>query len=195
MRRKLKVPQIAAVMGMCIAGGAYLPALSDVIIMVEGTSFMGLGGPNLVKGAVGQVVSAEALGGATLHTQTSGVAHYKAKDDLDAIHIIKTKLRELPAAPSASEHKGTPPAKPAEGLYDLLPADHRLPYNVEEVIARIVDADEYLEFQPEYAPEMLCAHARLKGRVIGVIANRRGFLKTPAGPASAASSTPNPRAK
>ena len=182
MRRKLKVPQIAAVMGMCIAGGAYLPALSDVIIMVEGTSFMGLGGPNLVKGAVGQVVSAEALGGATLHTQTSGVAHYKAKDDLDAIHLIKTKLRELPAALSAPEHKGTPSAKPAEGLYDLLPADHRLPYNVEEAIARIVDADEYLEFQPEYAPEVLCAHARLNGRVIGVVANRRGFLKTHAGP-------------
>ena len=182
MRRKLKVPQIAAVMGMCIAGGAYLPALSDVIIMVEGTSFMGLGGPNLVKGAVGQVVSAEALGGATLHTQTSGVAHYKAKDDLDAIHIIKTKLRELPPSPQTPEHKGTPPSKPAEGLYDLLPADHRLPYNVEEAIARIVDADEYLEFQPEYAPEMLCAHARLNGRVIGVIANRRGFLKTHAGP-------------
>ncbi len=182
MRRKLKVPQIAAVMGMCIAGGAYLPALSDVIIMVEGTSFMGLGGPNLVKGAVGQVVSAEALGGATLHTQTSGVAHYKAKDDLDAIHIIKTKLRELPPPASAPEHKGTPPAKPAEGLYDLLPADHRLPYNIEDAIARIVDADEYLEFQPEYAPEMLCAHARLNGRVIGVIANRRGFLKTHAGP-------------
>jgi len=182
MRRKLKVPQIAAVMGMCIAGGAYLPALSDVIIMVEGTSFMGLGGPNLVKGAVGQVVSAEALGGATLHTQTSGVAHYKATDDADAIHIIKTKLRELPSPAPAPEHKGTPPAKPAEGLYDLLPADHRLPYNVEEAIARIVDADEYLEFQPEYAPEMLCAHARLNGRVIGVIANRRGFLKTSAGP-------------
>ena len=181
MRRKLKVPQIAAVMGMCIAGGAYLPALSDVIIMVEGTSFMGLGGPNLVKGAVGQVVSAEALGGATLHTQTSGVAHYKAKDDLDALEIIKTKLRELPA-PASIAAKGAPPSKSAEGLYDLLPADHRLPYNVEEVIARIVDADEYLEFQPEYAPEMLCAHARLHGRAIGVIANRRGFLKTTAGP-------------
>src|SRR5271163_4811597 len=83
MRRKLRVPQIAAVMGPCIAGGAYLPALSDIILMVEGSSFMGLGGPNLVKGAVGQVVSAEALGGAALHTQTSGVAHYKAKDDLD----------------------------------------------------------------------------------------------------------------
>jgi 3-methylcrotonyl-CoA carboxylase beta subunit len=81
MRRRLHVPQIAAVMGMCIAGGAYLPALSDVIVMVEGTSFMGLGGPILVKGAVGQVVDAESLGGATLHTQTSGVAHYSAKDD------------------------------------------------------------------------------------------------------------------
>src|SRR5690349_22765881 len=186
MRRKLRVPQIAAVMGMCIAGGAYLPALSDVIIMVQGTSFMGLGGPNLVKGAVGQVVSAEALGGASLHTETSGVAHYKAKDDPDALDIIKTKLRELPAASlvtgAAPASKGTAPAKSAEGLYDLLPADHRLPYDVEEVIARIVDADEYLEFQPEYAPEMLCAHARLLGRVIGVIANRRGFLKTAAGP-------------
>jgi acetyl-CoA carboxylase carboxyltransferase component len=182
MRRKLKVPQIAAVMGMCIAGGAYLPALSDVIIMVEGTSFMGLGGPNLVKGAVGQVVSAEALGGASLHTQTSGVAHYKAKDDPDALAMIKTKLRELPVAVYVTMPKCTAPAKPAEGLYDLLPADHRLPYDVEEVIARIVDADEYLEFQPEYAPEMLCAHARLQGRVIGVIANRRGFLKTAAGP-------------
>jgi len=182
MRRKLRVPQIAAVMGMCIAGGAYLPALSDVIIMVEGSSFMGLGGPNLVKGAVGQVVSAEALGGAGLHTQTSGVAHYKAKDDLDALQIIKSKLRELPAPASGPASKGTAPAKSAEGLYDLLPADHRLPYNVEEVIARIVDTDEYLEFQAEYAPEMLCAHARLQGRVIGVIANRRGFLKTAAGP-------------
>jgi 3-methylcrotonyl-CoA carboxylase beta subunit len=182
MRRKLKVPQIAAVMGMCIAGGAYLPALSDVIIMVDGTSFMGLGGPNLVKGAVGQVVSAEALGGATLHTQTSGVAHYKAKDDLDALDIVKAKLRALPPASPGPARKGAQPAKPAEGLYDLLPADHRLPYNVEEVIARLVDADEYLEFQPEYAPEMLCAQARLEGRVIGVVANRRGFLKTAAGP-------------
>jgi acetyl-CoA carboxylase carboxyltransferase component len=181
MRRRLKVPQIAAVMGMCIAGGAYLPALSDVIIMVEGTSFMGLGGPNLVKGAVGQVVSAEALGGASLHTETSGVAHYKAKDDADALAIVKTKLRELPP-PTGHISQGTPPAKPAEGLYDLLPIGHRLPYDVQEAIARIVDANEYLEFQPEYAPEMLCAHARLQGRVIGVIANRRGFLKTAAGP-------------
>jgi acetyl-CoA carboxylase carboxyltransferase component len=185
MRRKLRVPQISAVMGMCIAGGAYLPALSDVIIMVEGSSFMGLGGPNLVKGAVGQVVTAEALGGATLHTQTSGVAHYKAKDDLEALQIVRQKLREVPAPAGllkGKPPKGTPPAKPAEGLYDVLPADHRLPYNVEDVIERLVDADDYLEFQPEHAPEMLCADVRIQGRPVGLIANRRGFLKTAGGP-------------
>jgi len=180
MRRRLKVPQIAAVMGMCIAGGAYLPALSDVIIMVEGSSFMGLGGPNLVKGAVGQVTDAESLGGASLHTRTSGVAHYSAKDDPACLEMIRKKIRELPA-PQCSP-KGRAPAKPAEGLYDLLPANHRLPYDVGEVIARIVDAGDYLEFQPHHAPEMLCAHARLNGREIGVIANRRGFLKTSGGP-------------
>ncbi len=180
MRRKLKIPQIAAVMGMCIAGGAYLPALSDVIIMVEKTSFMGLGGPNLVKGAVGQVVDAESLGGASLHTRTSGVAHYSAKDDAACLELIRQLARELPAP--AETPRGSPPAKPAEGLYDLLPSDHRLPYNVEEVIARIVDGSDYLEFQPEHAPEMLCAHARLHGRNLGVIANRRGFLKTAGGP-------------
>jgi 3-methylcrotonyl-CoA carboxylase beta subunit len=179
MRRKLRVPQIAAVMGMCIAGGAYLPALSDVIIMVEGTSFMGLGGPNLVKGAVGQVVNAEQLGGAALHTRISGVAHHMAKDDPDALALIRAKMRELPQAPA--EPKGNPPAKPAEHLYDLIPADHRLAYNIQDVIACLVDADDYLEFQPEHAPEMLCATARLHGRPIGVIANRRGFLKTAAG--------------
>ena len=181
MRRKLHVPQIAAVMGMCIAGGAYLPALSDVIIMVEGTSFMGLGGPNLVKGAVGQVVDAESLGGASLHTRTSGVAHYTAKDDRECLRADPPEDPRAAGAASATP-KGTAPAKPAEGLYDLLPADHRLPYDMEEVIARIVDADDYLEFQPDHAPEMLCAHARLHGRAIGVIANRRGFLKTPSGP-------------
>jgi 3-methylcrotonyl-CoA carboxylase beta subunit len=180
MRRRLRVPQIAAVMGMCIAGGAYLPALSDVIIMVEGSSFMGLGGPNLVKGAVGQITDAESLGGASLHTRTSGVAHYSAKNDPECLELIRQKIRELPPPPPML--KGAAPAKPAEGLYDLLPSNHRLPYDMEEVIARIVDAGDYLEFQPDYAPEMLCANARLHGSEIGVIANRRGFLKTSSGP-------------
>jgi acetyl-CoA carboxylase carboxyltransferase component len=180
MRRVLKVPQIAAVMGPCIAGGAYLPALSDVIIMVEKTSFMGLGGPNLVKGAIGQAIDAEKLGGASMHTSLSGVAHYAAATDRVALELIRRQFRDLPAP--APAWTGTPPKKSAEGLYDLMPADHRLPYDVQEVIDRLFDGSEYLEFQPDYAPELLCAHARLNGRAVGILANRRGFLKSAEGP-------------
>ncbi len=180
MRRRLHVPQIAAVMGPCIAGGAYLPALSDVIIMVEGTSFMGLGGPNLVKGAVGQVVDAESLGGARMHTTASGVAHYRAKDDAACLQLIRERFRALPPVQAAAE--GSAPAKPAEGLYDLMPADHRLPYNIEDAIERIFDRDDYLEFQPNHAPELLCADSKLFGRPVALVANRRGFLKTEGGP-------------
>lgn len=179
MRRKLRLPQIAAVMGPCIAGGAYLPALSDVIFMVKGVSFMGLGGPNLVKGAIGQAIDAEALGGAGLHTRVSGVAHYVAEDDTDCLRLIRQRFRDLPPAPMRP-HPGKP-AKPAEGLYDLLPEDHRSPYDVQEVIDRIFDSDDYLEFQGEHAPELLCAHAKLSGYPVALIANRRGFLKTAAG--------------
>src|SRR6202162_4181510 len=180
MRRKLHVPQIAAVMGPCIAGGAYLPALSDIIIMVEGTSFMGLGGPNLVKGAVGQVVDAESLGGARMHTSSSGVAHFTAQDDAACLELIRRKFRSMPAPPAVP--KGASPPKPAERLYDLMPPDHRLPYNMEDVVECIFDGDDHLEFQPNYAPELLCAEAKLSGRPVGLIANRRGFLKTEAGP-------------
>lgn len=176
MRRKLQVPQISAVMGPCIAGGAYLPALSDVIFMVDGTSFMGLGGPNLVKGATGQKVDAETLGGAAMHTTVSGVAHHIAKDDPECLGLIRAKFREFP--PSPASPKGNPPAKPGDGLYGILPADHRLPYDMQEVIDRLVDASDYLEFQPHHAPELLCATARLHGRPIGIITNRRGFLKS-----------------
>jgi acetyl-CoA carboxylase carboxyltransferase component len=176
MRRKLRVPQIAAVMGPCIAGGAYLPALSDVIFMVEGTSFMGLGGPNLVKGATGQVIDQEPLGGARMHTSISGVAHYLAKNDAECLERIRERFRQLPDPPPAST--GAAPARTAEDLYAVLPHDHRLPYDVEEVIFRIFDAGDYAEFQPEYAPEMLCADARLSGRPVALIANRRGFLKS-----------------
>jgi acetyl-CoA carboxylase carboxyltransferase component len=180
MRTKLRVPQISAVMGPCIAGGAYLPALSDVIIMVEGTSFMGLGGPNLVKGAIGQSTDTESLGGESMHTRVSGVAHYSAKNDDECLAIIRRLFTDLPAVP-ARPH-GNAPAKPADGLYDIIPEDHRAPYDVNEVLTRILDAGDFLEFQPEYAPEFLCANARLAGYPVAVIANRRGFVKTPAGP-------------
>jgi acetyl-CoA carboxylase carboxyltransferase component len=179
MRRRLRVPQVAAVMGPCIAGGAYLPALSDVIIMVEGVSFMGLGGPNLVKGATGQEIDSEPLGGAHLHTAISGVAHYTAKNDADCIERIRQRVRQLPGAagPLAETSAGDEPARNPAELYGVLPTDHRLPYEIEDVILRIFDARDYVEFQPEYAPEMLCADARLCGRPVAVIANRRGFLK------------------
>jgi acetyl-CoA carboxylase carboxyltransferase component len=176
MRRRYHIPQIAAVMGPCIAGGAYLPALSDVIIMVEGTSFMGLGGPNLVKGATGQVIDSEPLGGAYLHTAISGVAHYMARDEQACLGMIRERFRQLPA-PAAAPTGTTAPARDSSEIYGVLPADHRLPYEVEDVVLRIFDAADYMEFQPEYAPEMLCANARLCGRPVAVMANRRGFLK------------------
>jgi acetyl-CoA carboxylase carboxyltransferase component len=175
MRRNLRIPQIAAVMGPCIAGGAYLPALSDVIIMVEKVSFMGLGGPNLVKGAVGQVTDAETLGGARMHTAVSGVAHHLATDDGHCLELIRQQfgqMREPEPVP-----RGTPPRAGSEALYDILPSDHRLPYRMEDILDRLLDEGEKIEFQPEYAPEFICLTARLGGRPVAVIANRRGFLK------------------
>jgi len=175
MRRKLRIPQLAAVMGPCIAGGAYLPALSDSIIMVEGVSFMGLGGPNLVKGATGHVVDSESLGGAKMHTTVSGVAHYMARNDDECLAMIRRRFRDLPAG--AGDSPAQKPAQLPEDIYGIVPADHRLPYEMESVIASIFDSEDYLEFQPDHAPEMLCANARLGGRPVAVIANRRGFLK------------------
>lgn len=180
MRGRLGIRQIAAVMGPCIAGGAYLPALSDTIIMVENTSFMGLGGANLVKGAVGQVTDSETLGGARMHTTSSGVAHYRAADDAACLEMIRLQFRQMPEAVVAAQ--GNSPKGDAAELYGVLPADHRLPYRMEDLMERILDAGDWLEFQPDYAPEMLCAAVRLKGRNIGVVANRRGFLKGPTGP-------------
>jgi acetyl-CoA carboxylase carboxyltransferase component len=149
--------------------------------MVEGTSFMGLGGPNLVKGATGQVIDSEPLGGARMHTSVSGVAHYLAKDDADCLERIRERFRQLPAARPAPTG-ATPPARDASQLHGVLPADHRMPYEIEDVLFRIFDSADYREFQMEYAPEMLCADARLEGRPVAVIANRRGFLKAQGGP-------------
>jgi len=180
MRRYLRVPQIAAVMGPCIAGGAYLPALSDVILMVEGTSFMGLGGPNLVKGATGQTVDAETLGGAWTHNALSGVAHYRLPDDRACVAKIREMIAELPyRAPEFGEPE--PSGRPPEDLYDLLPDDHRQPYDMREVLACILDRGRLDEFQADFAPEMICGTARVQGIVVGVIANARGMLRDPHG--------------
>ena len=176
MRRYLHVPQISAVMGQCVAGGAYLPALSDVIFMVEGTSFMGLGGPNLVKGATGQEVDGEELGGAVTHTTKSAVAHYRAKDDEECLDRIRTYVDRLPVKPLDMTH-GEPPMRPPATLYDVLPADHRMAYDMRDVLACILDEDTLDEFQPDIAKEILCGHGRIDGQSVAVIANQRGLIK------------------
>jgi acetyl-CoA carboxylase carboxyltransferase component len=182
MRRYLKVPQISAVMGPCIAGGAYLPALSDIIIMVEGTSFMGLGGANLVKGATGQTIDNETLGGARTHNELSGVAHYRVADDQTCIEKIREFVSELPKPTLAysPEPAGEPRRSPDE-LYDIIPEDHRQPYDARKLLECLLDDGHLDEFQADYAKEMITGHARLCGIQIGVIANHRGMVRMPGG--------------
>jgi 3-methylcrotonyl-CoA carboxylase beta subunit len=179
MRRYLHVPQISAVMGSCVAGGAYLPALSDVIFMVEGTSFMGLGGPNLVKGATGQTIDAETLGGARTHTELSAVAHYRAANDQECLRRIRDYIGRLPRVEGVSHRTlpERPPARPPTDLYDILPHDHRLSYDMRHVLACLLDAGSLDEFQPELAKEMICGHAHIGGWPVAVIANQRGIVK------------------
>jgi acetyl-CoA carboxylase carboxyltransferase component len=182
MRRYLRVPQIAAVMGPCIAGGAYLPALSDVILMVEGTSFMGLGGPNLVKGATGQTTDSETLGGAYTHNAISGVAHYRVPDDRACLSKIRDLLEDLPRTVAAPPAHAPEPRVPAEpDLREILPDDHRQPYEMRELLGCILDNGDLDEFQADRAVEMICCTARIDGIPVGVIANARGMFKDPEG--------------
>jgi 3-methylcrotonyl-CoA carboxylase beta subunit len=195
MRRYLQVPQIAAVMGPCIAGGAYLPALSDVILMVEGTSFMGLGGPNLVKGATGQTVGSEELGGAWVHNAVSGVAHYRVPDDRACVARIRELIGELPytappaarVAPPRDRLRGGPngappkPGAPAARIHEILPDNHRQPYDMHGLLGCLLDDGHLDEFQADFAPEMICGTARIDGIAVGVIANARGMIKDAAG--------------
>ncbi len=182
MRRYLRVPQIAAVMGQCVAGGAYLPALSDVIVMVEGTSFMGLGGPNLVKGATGQSVDAETLGGARMHNEISGVAHYLATDDSACLTKVRDLVERIPRRGTHGTASASPAGtariqgNPREDLYDLLPSDHRMSYDMHAVLRAIVDGGSLDEFQETLAREVICADARIDGIPVGIIANQRGLV-------------------
>jgi len=190
MRRYLRIPQLAAVMGPCIAGGAYLPALSDVILMVKGTSFMGLGGPNLVKGATGQTIDGETLGGAVTHTEISAVAHYALDDDAACLAKLRELVSRLPGrAGTGNGEPGTVsserssgsrfpvPGSQSDRLYDLLPTDHRMSYDMHQVLNVIVDDGKLDEFQGNLAREMICGDATIDGIPVGVIANQRGLIK------------------
>jgi 3-methylcrotonyl-CoA carboxylase beta subunit len=182
MRHYLKVPQISAVMGPCIAGGAYLPALSDIIIMVENTSFMGLGGANLVKGATGQTIDNETLGGARTHNELSGVAHYRVADDDACIEKIREFISELPKPNQVADNRAAgEPLRPADELYAIIPADHRQPYDMRKLLECLLDDGRLDEFQADYAKEMITGHARIRGIQVGVIANHRGMVRMPGG--------------
>ena len=167
------IPQIAAVMGSCTAGGAYVPAMSDetVIVANQGTIF--LGGPPLVKAATGEIVTAEELGGGDLHAKTSGVVDHLARDDRDALHIVRDIVATLgpPAPPPWDVAPARDPIADPVELYDVVPVDLRTGYDVHEVITRIVDGGEFAEFKAEYGTTLVTGFARIHGHPVGIVAN------------------------
>jgi 3-methylcrotonyl-CoA carboxylase beta subunit len=167
------IPQIAIVMGSCTAGGAYVPAMSDESIIVKGQGTIFLGGPPLVKAATGEVVSAEELGGADVHSRVSGVTDHYALDDRHALGIARRIVRNLNYKNKIENDlkEAHEPLYPAEDLYGVIPADTRRPYDVREVIARIVDGSEFDEFKQLYGQTLICGFARLWGYPIGILAN------------------------
>ncbi len=167
------IPQIAAVLGSCTAGGAYVPAMSDETVIVRNQGTIFLGGPPLVKAATGEVVTAEELGGGDLHAKTSGVVDHLARDDRHALEIVRRIVGTLGPRPSAPWDLAAPVdpiADPAE-LYDIVPVDARIPYDVREVITRIVDGGEFGEFKADYGATLVTGFARIHGHPVGIVAN------------------------
>jgi len=167
------IPQIAAVMGSCTAGGAYVPAMSDESVIVKGNGTIFLAGPPLVKAATGEEVSAEDLGGADVHSRISGVTDHMAEDDPHALEMVRSIVHHLNWTKRVSLAVRPPeePAYPAEEIYGVLPADLRRPFDVREVIARIVDGSRFHEFKPLYGTTLVTGFAHLHGYPIGVVAN------------------------
>jgi propionyl-CoA carboxylase beta chain len=169
------VPQISAVMGPCAGGAVYSPALTDFVVMVDKTSHMFITGPDVVKAALGQEVSFEELGGAMIHSTTSGVAHFIAKDEQQCIQIIRKLLSYLPPNyledPPAIE-PADDPNRTDESLAKIIPDDPDKPYDVKEVILRVVDGGEFLEVQPLWAQNIVVGFARLNGKTVGIVANQ-----------------------
>ncbi|MDP7001758.1 MAG: carboxyl transferase domain-containing protein [Candidatus Poseidoniaceae archaeon] len=168
-----KIPQISAVLGSCTAGGAYVPAMSDESIIVKGNGTIFLAGPPLVKAATGEVVSAEELGGADVHTAESGVADHFAEDELAALAKVRDIVENLNtgAKTKLEVHSPEEPAYDAEDILGIIPQDNRTPYDVREVIARIVDASRFHEFKPRYGNTLVCGFARIHGYPVGIVAN------------------------
>jgi acetyl-CoA carboxylase carboxyltransferase component len=167
-----RIPQIAAVMGSCTAGGAYVPAMSDETVIVKDTGTIFLGGPPLVKAATGEEVTAEELGGAWVHTHQSGVADHFAEDDDHALEIVRGIVATLTdKRQTTNDHGAEPPLYPAEELYGIIPKSFRESYEAREVIARIVDGSELREFKANYGTTLVTGFARIEGFPIGIVAN------------------------
>ncbi len=169
----LDIPQIAVVMGSCTAGGAYVPAMSDETIIVKGTGTIFLGGPPLVKAATGEEVSAEDLGGADVHCRESGVADHYAHDDPEAIHITRNIVENLnrPEKTHLDIKKPEEPAYDIKEIYGVIPKDPRKPFEVREIIARVVDGSKFHEFKALYGTTLVCGFARIMGYPVGILAN------------------------
>lgn len=177
------ITQIAAVMGACVAGGAYLPIMSDETLMVEGNGSIFLAGPYLVKAAIGEEIDAETLGGASTHNEISGIADYKFATEQECLDQVKRIVSKL-AAPKTAGFSRTVSAKPKkdpEEMYALFPAENVKPYNMLEIIERITDNSEFDQFKEHYGKTMLCGYARIDGWAVGIVANQRLVIKNKKG--------------
>nr|WP_207790747.1 carboxyl transferase domain-containing protein [Thermaurantiacus tibetensis] len=165
------IPQIAAVMGSCTAGGAYVPAMADEAVIVRNQGTIFLGGPPLVKAATGEEVSAEELGGGDVHARVSGVVDHLAADDVHALELVRRIVATCPRGETPDRAPPRPPRFPAEDLHALTPVDTRHPVDVHEVIARIVDDSAFDTFKPLYGPTLVCGFAHIEGLRVGILAN------------------------
>ncbi len=168
-----RIPQIAVVMGSCTAGGAYVPAMSDEAVIVKGTGTIFLAGPPLVKAATGEEVTAEELGGGDIHTRISGVADHLAEDDAHALEIARSLVGNIGGGKTLPADRLDPeePAYDPKEIYGVVPPDLRRPYDVREVIARLVDGSRFQEFKARYGTTLVCGFARLSGFLVGIVAN------------------------
>ncbi len=172
------VPQIAAIMGPCVAGGAYLPVMCDTLLMTDGSGLY-LAGPALVKAAIGQETNSEELGGAAVHASISGTVDFHEKDDESCIARIREIVDKLgaPAAPAFSFSDPKPPLHDPRDLYGLVPSTSLGQYDVREVIARIVDGSDFIEYRPEYGRTLSCGYARIGGWAVGIVANQKTHVR------------------
>jgi len=175
------IPQLTAIMGMCVAGGAYLPVMCDHILMTEGSGLF-LAGPALVQAAIGQKTSAEELGGAKMHSQISGTVDFREPDDESCLARIRALVDKMgaPDAPIFSHTKSLEPLFPAEEIYGIFSSNAGKQYDMRDIIARIVDASEFEEYRAEYGETVLCGYARIGGWAVGIVANQKKHVQTTA---------------